>query len=226
MHGKIALEAHFATEDTFEDSRRVFAEGTWPELRDRLTDAQGQRLRLMDEHGIEVMFLSLNAPAVQGIPDRGRPRRSRVVRTTISPPKLPRARVGYRGSRRCRCRTPILQRANCSAASRTLGFNGALVNGFTQVGDADTIAYYDQKEYWPFWARDRASRRTILSASPESADAAHQDVRGTQLAHGTDVGIRAGDRGSHVAADGLGPVRRLSTPERHSRTPGRKDCRS
>jgi 2,3-dihydroxybenzoate decarboxylase len=32
-----------------------------------------------------------------------------------------------------------------------LGFRGALANGFSQVGDANTAVYYDLKRYWPFW---------------------------------------------------------------------------
>ena len=28
---------------------------------------------------------------------------------------------------------------------------GALANGFSQVGDPNTIAYLDEKQYWPFW---------------------------------------------------------------------------
>ena len=35
---------------------------------------------------------------------------------------------------------------------KDFGFRGALVNGFSQVGDADTVAYYDQPQYRPFWA--------------------------------------------------------------------------
>jgi len=35
---------------------------------------------------------------------------------------------------------------------RELGFKGALVNGFSQVGDADTAVYYDLPQYRPFWA--------------------------------------------------------------------------
>ena len=41
----------------------------WPELRSRILDIHEQRLRLMDQHGMEMMLLSLNAPAVQAIPD-------------------------------------------------------------------------------------------------------------------------------------------------------------
>ena len=35
---------------------------------------------------------------------------------------------------------------------KEMGFNGALVNGFSQVGDPNTIVYYDMKQFWPFWA--------------------------------------------------------------------------
>ena len=69
--GKIALEEHFAIPETIQDSAG-FVPGTyWDELRARLVDIQDRRLRLMDEHGIEITVLSLNAPAVQAIPDRG-----------------------------------------------------------------------------------------------------------------------------------------------------------
>src|SRR5258708_7707755 len=35
---------------------------------------------------------------------------------------------------------------------RDLGCKGALVNGFSQVGAPDRIAYYDLPIYRPFWA--------------------------------------------------------------------------
>ena len=35
---------------------------------------------------------------------------------------------------------------------KELGFRGALVNGFSQVDDADTAVYYDLPQYRPFWA--------------------------------------------------------------------------
>src|SRR3990172_6129392 len=63
MQGKIALEEHFAIPETLSD---------WGELSGRLLDIHEKRLRLMDEHGIELTLLSLNAPAVQAIPDPAR----------------------------------------------------------------------------------------------------------------------------------------------------------
>ena len=69
MKGKIGLEEHFAIDDTLMDSKGFFPEETWVEVRDRIMDLHGRRLRLMDEFGMEMMILSLNAPAIQAIPD-------------------------------------------------------------------------------------------------------------------------------------------------------------
>ena len=69
MQGKVALEEHFAIPETLQDSAGFAPEADWPELKGRLLDIQERRLREMDAHGIEMMLLSLNAPAVQAIPD-------------------------------------------------------------------------------------------------------------------------------------------------------------
>src|SRR6476661_8450218 len=68
MQGKIALEEHFAIEATLSDSQ-VFGANVWKDLCPRLLDIQDIRLREMDKHGVEMMILSLNAPAVQAIYD-------------------------------------------------------------------------------------------------------------------------------------------------------------
>jgi len=68
MQGKIALEEHFAIEPTLGDSH-VFGSHVWKDLSHRLLDIQETRLREMDKHGIEMMILSLNAPAIQAIHD-------------------------------------------------------------------------------------------------------------------------------------------------------------
>jgi 2,3-dihydroxybenzoate decarboxylase len=35
---------------------------------------------------------------------------------------------------------------------KELGFSGALVNGFSQIGEADSAVFYDLPQYRPFWA--------------------------------------------------------------------------
>src|SRR5260370_39083611 len=69
MKGKIALEEHFAIPETLQDSAGFVPGDYWMELSARILDIHDRRLREMDAHGIDMMLLSLNAPAVQAIPD-------------------------------------------------------------------------------------------------------------------------------------------------------------
>ena len=141
MQGKIALEEHFAIPETLMDSAGFVPECYWPELKERLLDIQDKRLRQMDEHGVEMMILSLNAPAVQAIPDvkkaneiaiRANDYPGRTGRKTSRPLSgLCGAADAGSGSR---------DHQNSSAAVKTLGFRGALVNGFSQVGDGKNAA--------------------------------------------------------------------------------------
>src|SRR5271166_2406351 len=72
MQGKVGLEEHFAIDDTINDSKGFLPERVWPELRARLLDVHDRRLAEMDKYGMQMMILSLNAPAVQAIPDTKR----------------------------------------------------------------------------------------------------------------------------------------------------------
>ena len=47
---------------------------------------------------------------------------------------------------------PQAAAAELKRCVRDLKFKGALVNGFSQVGSADTAVYYDLPQYRPFWA--------------------------------------------------------------------------
>ena len=69
MQGKIALEEHFAIPETLDDSRGYFPDRVWQGVKSRVLDLHERRLKLMDKNGVEMMLLSLNAPAVQAIPD-------------------------------------------------------------------------------------------------------------------------------------------------------------
>jgi gamma-resorcylate decarboxylase len=72
MVDKIALEEHFAVEETLMDSAGFVPEDHWSELKSRILDIHDGCLRLMDAHNIERMILSLNPPAVQAVANRER----------------------------------------------------------------------------------------------------------------------------------------------------------
>ena len=118
MQGKIGLEEHFAIPDTLLGLARVsWRDAVWPELEKRLLDIQDYRLRQMDENGMELMLLSLNAPAVQAIPDAARADRDRAARQRLSRRGGAQAPASAsRASPPSRCRIRTAPRASSSAA--------------------------------------------------------------------------------------------------------------
>ena len=150
MQGKIALEEHVAIEPTLGDSQ-VFGAHVWGDLGPRLLDVQDMRLAEMDKHGIEMMILSLNAPAVQAIHD---------VKTAIAVAKQANdvlaGEVCKRPARFAAFAALPMQDPDAAIAELTrcvkeLGMVGALVNGFSQIGTPDNVTYYDLPQYRAFW---------------------------------------------------------------------------
>ncbi len=150
MDGKIALEEHFAIPDTLSDSAGFVPDDYWRELSARLLDIHERRLREMDANGIETMILSLNAPAIQAIPD-----------ATAADMLARRAndylaeQVAKRPDRFQAFAALPMQDPDAAARElgrcMAMGFRGALVNGFSQVTGGET-RYYDLPMYQPFWA--------------------------------------------------------------------------
>src|SRR6478752_66638 len=150
MQGKIALEEHFAIEPTLGDSH-VFGSHVWKDLSHRLLDIQETRLREMDKHGIEMMILSLNAPAIQAIHDV-----KKAVAVARQANDALAEEVRKRPNRFAAFAAIPMQDPEAAAAELTrcvkdLGMVGALVNGFSQIGSPDNVTYYDLPQYRPFW---------------------------------------------------------------------------
>ena len=152
MQGKIALEEHFAIPETADDSMGYFPDRVRQEVRSRNADIHGRRLALMDEHGIEMMLLSLNAPAVQAIPEPARAHEIARKANDYLAEQVAKRPDRFQGLAALAMQDPELAARELERCVKQLGFRGALVNGFSQVGDAETIVYYDLPQYRPFWA--------------------------------------------------------------------------
>jgi 2,3-dihydroxybenzoate decarboxylase len=151
MKGKIGLEEHFAIEDTVLDSKGFFPEDIWREVRERVLDLHGRRLKLMDEFGMDMMILSLNAPAIQAIPD---PKQANEIARKANDYLAENVRKRpdrFQALAALPLQDPELAAKELQRCVKELGMVGALVNGFSQIGDANTSAYLDEKQYWPFW---------------------------------------------------------------------------
>jgi predicted TIM-barrel fold metal-dependent hydrolase len=151
MKGKIALEEHFAIPDTLDDSAGFLPPDCWTELSGRLLDIHEKRLRLMDRHGIEMMLLSLNAPAVQAIHDPARANEIARRANDFLAEQMARRPQRFQALAALPMQDPDLAIRELDRCVTTLGFKGVLVNGFSQVRDPITAVYLDLPQYLPFW---------------------------------------------------------------------------
>ena len=151
MQRKIGLEVHFAIAETLGDSRGYLPDETWTELRARVLDIHDRRLREMDQHGVEMMILSLNAPAIQAIPDAVRADEIARKANDYLAEQVRKRPDRFQGLAALPMQDAELATREIARCVRDLGLKGALVNGFSQVG-ADTVLYYDLPQYRPFWA--------------------------------------------------------------------------
>lgn len=152
MDGKIGLEEHFAIPQTLNDSKGFLGDAVWPELESRLLDIQDKRLRLMDAHGMELMLLSLNAPAVQGIPDPQRAAETARRANDFLAGEVAKRPQRFQGLAALAMQDPDEATRELQRCVKELGFRGALVNGFSQVRDPGSMIYLDDARYRGFWA--------------------------------------------------------------------------
>ena len=153
MKGKIALEEHFAIEATVEDALAYFPNAPFlPELRNKVMDIQKIRLDMMDQSGIEVCVISLNAPAVQAIQSKEKAIEiAKLANDTLAEecainPKR------FAGFAALPMQDPDAAAEELNRCVKDFGFVGALVNGFSQVNIEDSSLYYDLPQYWDFWS--------------------------------------------------------------------------
>ena len=152
MQGKVALEEHFALDETVQDSAGFSPESDWPELKARLLDIQDRRLREMDAHGIELMLLSLNAPAVQALRQHDKAIGLSQRANDFLAEQVQRRPGRFQGLAALPMQDPDAAARELVRCVDELGFKGALVNGFTQVADHDGAVYYDGEPFRPFWS--------------------------------------------------------------------------
>lgn len=153
MNGKIALEEHFAIPETVMDSAGFVPDNYWIELKARLLDIQDTRLKLMDEHGIDQMILSLNAPAVQAIPNHAKAIEIAKKANDYLAEECAKNPDRFKAFAALPMQDPEAAAQELERCVKELGFVGALVNGFSQSETTDEPLYYDLPQYRSFWEK-------------------------------------------------------------------------
>ncbi|HEY5898656.1 MAG TPA: amidohydrolase family protein [Burkholderiales bacterium] len=152
MQGKIGLEEHFAIPDTLADSKGFLADQTWPELESRLTDLQARRLAEMDRHGMQMMILSLNAPAIQAVHERRKAVEIARRANDFLAREVAKRTDRFQGLAALAMQDPDQATRELVRCVKELGFRGALVNGFSQIDEPNSMVYLDDPRYAGFWA--------------------------------------------------------------------------
>ena len=151
MKGKIGLEEHFALPDSLGDMP-----GGQPDLgllTRQLLDMYELRVEEMDRHGMDMMILSLNSPAIQytvdpaKAVDLARRCNDHLAETIARHPKR------FRGFAALPMQDPDAATEELERCVKDLGFLGALVNGYSQIGSLSNAVYLDDKRYWSFWGK-------------------------------------------------------------------------
>lgn len=158
MISKIALEEHFVPAGLPElITNPGWAPAQWQRTLDLLTDTE-QRLEAMDEAGITMAVLSLGSNGLQDILEPARSvAAAREVNDALAQivAQHPERYAGLAA-------LPMLDieaaAAELDRCVNTLGFKGALVNGYSSDGSLERGRYYDGPEYDPLWERFTALR--------------------------------------------------------------------
>jgi gamma-resorcylate decarboxylase len=168
--GKIALEEHFDFAGTEKSSYASFG---GPEFQGQIKDLGSGRIAEMDRGGIEVCIVSLVGPGIQAIPNSNqavevaRRANDHLAESIAKNPKR------LKGFAALALQDPNAAAQELTRCTKELGFCGALVNGFTQTGDAGAIMFYDMPQYRDFWSTVQ-QLDVPFYLHPRSALPAHQ----------------------------------------------------
>jgi 2,3-dihydroxybenzoate decarboxylase len=101
---------------------------------------------------VELCILSFGAPGIQAIPDVSQAiAMSRRANDYLAEhvAKYPKRLKGFAALPMQDPQAAALELTRCV---KELGFYGAMVHGFSQIGEADSAVFYDLPQYRPFWA--------------------------------------------------------------------------
>lgn len=130
----IAIEEHFVTTALAgygASTATIVQPHLWSEASRRMLDLTGERLELMDEHGIDVTVLSLNSPGIQAESDPAQAVKQATSVNDFLAEVVAAHPDRYRGFAALPLQDPAAAEAELERAVTQLGMCGALVNAHT-----------------------------------------------------------------------------------------------
>jgi hypothetical protein len=116
MDGKIAVEEHFVIPETTPPGAARWPTPYWAEMHAKLIDLFDRRLAEMDQTGIELAVLSLNADGIQAIPDAAKAVATARQANDVLAEAVSKRPNRFAGLAALPCRTRKRQPRSCSVA--------------------------------------------------------------------------------------------------------------
>ncbi|OCL10793.1 amidohydrolase-like protein 2 [Glonium stellatum] len=118
----------------------------------RLLDIHGQRLKSMDEEGVEYMLLSLTSPGIQGINDPEQAKKMARDANDYLAGEVKKNPARFGALAAVSMHDPHVAAGELRRAVKELGMFGGLVNDFQSSGlEGEIKEYFDTPKYYPFW---------------------------------------------------------------------------
>jgi 2,3-dihydroxybenzoate decarboxylase len=154
VRGKIALEEHYESHDFNAAGVHNFTNPEYFEgVQERLVNID-LRIGDMDRNGIEIYIMSLTQPGIEGIPDAAKAiemaKRMNDYAATKLVAKYP---DRLRAFACVPLQNPEKAAAELERTVKELGFVGALINGYSNIGDENTAQYLDEPQVDVFWKK-------------------------------------------------------------------------
>ena len=195
MRGKIAVEEHFVTpelKDTIFGSIG-WKQEEWTAMADALQETGEVRLADMDAAGIEIAAVSLAAPCIQDVVDPADATAKAAAANDALAAVVAAHPDRYVGLAALALQDPAAAADELERCVGELGFRGALVNGYSSIGDLDTAGYYDEERLPAVLGAGRGARRPLLPASAQPLADPAALLRRARGAARPDLGIHRRD---------------------------------
>ncbi|MCY8315209.1 amidohydrolase family protein [Bacillus vallismortis] len=154
MNGKIALEEHWESPDFPATGSHNFTDDEYFNAVQKRLQEFENRIEDMDRNGIQTSILSLTQPGIEGITDPERAvKLAKQMNDHAAEFFVSKHPDRFKAFAAVPLQDPEEAAKELERAVNKLGFVGALVNGYSNIGDENNAQYLDEPQVRPFWEK-------------------------------------------------------------------------
>mgnify|MGYP002624385045 CR=1 FL=1 len=152
MNGKISLEDHWESDRFSATGNHNFTkQDYYDRIEVRLRECE-KRIEDMDKNGIQTAVLSFTQPGIEGICDTKEAiKLATEMNNYVAEKFIAKYPDRFRAFAALPMQDPEAAAKELERTVKDMGFVGALINGYSNIGDENTAQYLDEPQVWGFW---------------------------------------------------------------------------